>query len=106
MNFSLLEKMAVLKAVDEVLMADGHIDVGEIAYLTQILNQFDEEMEFIQEARSLKSAHASEILKSMNSSKKIALYVMMKDMGEADGKIDLEEWEVILSVLDIAGINL
>ena len=31
---------------------------------------------------------------------------MMKDMGEADGKIDLEEWEVILSVLDIAGINL
>ena len=70
MNFTLLEKMAVLKAVDEVLMADSHIDVGEIAYLKQILDMFGVEMEFLNEARNLSSNHAGIILREMDGLKK------------------------------------
>ncbi|MGX9987535.1 TerB family tellurite resistance protein [Soonwooa purpurea] len=105
MNFTLLEKMAVLKAVDEVLMADGHIDIGEIAYLKQILDLFHVEMEFVNEARNLSSSHAGEILRNMDDIKKFALYKIMKEMATADGDFDPQELEVIFSILHIAGIK-
>ena len=95
MNFTLLEKMAVLKAIDEVLMADGHIDIGEIAYLKQILDIFGVEMEFLQEARSLSSNHGGKILREMDDIKKVALYKIMREMADADGQMDVEELEVI-----------
>ena len=105
MNFTILEKMAVLKAVDEVLLADGNIDVGEILYLKQILDTFGVGMEFLQEARSLSSSHGSKILKEMDGIKKMALYKIMREMADADGEMDVEELEVIFAVLEAAGIK-
>lgn len=105
MNFTILEKMSILKALDEVLLADGNIHRREVTYLNQVMDIFDVDMDFVSESRNLNSAHASSTLKSMDSVKKGALGVMLKEMASADGEIGMKELEVMFAVLDAAGIK-
>lgn len=103
MDFTYLEKLAVLKAIDEVMMADNQVDIGEAVYLTQILEIFKLEINILTEARKMKSSIATNILQDMNAEKKAMLYVMMREMADADGETDMKELEVILSILQISG---
>lgn len=102
MNFTLLEKLAILKAVDEVMMADNFVDIGEATYLTQILGNFNLEISILNDARKMKTSIATNILRDMSQEKKALLYLMMREMANADGNTDAEELEVILSVLQIS----
>ena len=45
MNFTILEKMSILKALDEVLLADGNIHRREVTYLNQVMDIFDVDMD-------------------------------------------------------------
>ena len=103
MDFTFLEKLAILKAVDEVMMADNFVDIGEAAYLTQILEIFNLEIIVLNEARKMNSNIATNILREMNPEKKAMLYVMMREMADADGDTDMKELEIILSILQISG---
>lgn len=103
MDFTHLEKLAVLKAIDEVMMADNFADIGEVAYLAQIINKFDFEIQIMNEARKMKSSLATSILREMNKEKKVILYFIMREMAEADGETDADELEVILNILQISG---
>ena len=106
MKFNLAEKLAIVKAIDEVILADGNIDEGEIAYLTQLMNILDFDMNFVQEARQLNAAEAMLILRGMSEIKKHSLAIMLNEMANADGNVDESEMEVIISVFLAAGIDI
>ena len=72
-------------------------------YLSQILGQFNLEINVLNDVRKMNSDIAKNILQEMTQDKKAVLYFMMKEMAEADGQIDTEELEVIFSILQISG---
>ena len=38
MKFNLAEKLAIVKAIDEVILVDGKVDKREIDFLTQLMD--------------------------------------------------------------------
>ena len=105
MDFTRIEKIAVLKILQEVIIADGKVDDRELNYLGKLLPILEIDFTFIEEINKLDYALAMEILKSMDETKKKALTVMMHQMAHADGKADLVEWQIILEVFEKIGIK-
>lgn len=104
MNFNLAEKLAIVKAIDEVILADGKIAVGEIAYLEQLMNILEFDYEFVEQARKFNNSQAVAVLQAMSTQKKQALTVMLNQMTTADGEIDDEELNVMVAIFLSAGI--
>lgn len=106
MNFNLAEKLAIVKVIDEVVVADNKIDIGELAYLQQLKDLLGFNDAFIQESRQLGPRESIQILKAMSQTKKKAFALMLHEMAEADGNLDEEEMALILGVLALVNIEL
>lgn len=106
MEFNLAEKLAIVKAIDEVILADGEIAEGEIAYLGQLMAVLEFDMDFVNEARKFNASQAMSILRRMSEQKKHSLAIMLDQMARADGNVDEEEMKVIISVFLAAGIRI
>lgn len=106
MDFNLAEKLAIVKAIDEVIVADGRIDKGEIAYLRQLMNVLDFDFDFVEHSRRFNSRQATVVLKSMTELKKQSLGIMLQEMAMADGEIDDAELNFLASFFLGIGINL
>jgi uncharacterized tellurite resistance protein B-like protein len=106
MEFTLIEKLAIVKAIDEVITADEVIAKGEIDYLIQLMNVLDFDNSFVEEARKFNSKQAVIVLNDMSENKKSALAIMMLEMARADGEVDESELQVILSIFVAAGIDI
>lgn len=106
MKFNLAEKLAIVKAIDEVILADGNIDEGEMVYLSQLMVVLEFDVNFVQEARQLNVAKAILIMRGMTDVKKHSLAIMLNEMAKADGQVDKNEMEVIISIFLAAGIDI
>lgn len=106
MEFSTIEKIAIAKALDEIIQADGEIKQGEMSYLRQLFEVVGFDMAHIVTARETDPHEAIQVLRSMTNEKKALLALMMHEMAEADGEIDLEELKVIGTIFSAAGLNL
>ena len=106
MEFNLAEKLAIVKAIDEIILADGEIAEGEIAYLGQLMTILDFDLNFVNEARKFNANQAILILSGMSERKKHSLAIMLDQMARADGHVDEEEIKVIVSVFLAAGIKI
>lgn len=106
MKFNLAEKLAIVKAIDEVILADGKIDDGELAYLAQLITILEFDVALVQEARQLNVTEAKRILRGMTDIKKHALAIMLNEMASADGNVDESEMLVIVAVFHAAGIDI
>jgi uncharacterized tellurite resistance protein B-like protein len=106
MEFNLAEKLAIVKAVDEIILADGRIDKGEIAYLGQLMQVLDFDFDFVEQARKFNNRQAISVLQQMSEQKKQSLAIMLHEMANADGEIDDSEMNVLAAVFLAAGINL
>lgn len=84
-SFTLAEKMAVVNAVNAVILADGNIHNGEITALTQLMERLDFDSNFIMQARNIDSEQAIEILKSMPEIKKNSLKEILESTAISDG---------------------
>jgi len=105
MNFNLAEKLAIVKAIDEVIRVDGQVDKGEIDFLTQLMDILKFDRGLIEEARILTAKECMYILKGMPEDKKNALAVMLSEMANADGVFTDEEYQLIFNILLEAGIK-
>lgn len=106
MEFNLAEKLAIVKAIDEVILADGRIDKGEIVYLGQLMEVLGFDFDFVEQARKFNNRQAISVLQEMTEQKKQSLAIMLHEMANADGEIDDEEKKVLVAVFLAAGINL
>ena len=53
MEFNLAEKLALVKAVDEVIYVDGKVDPEEIDFMTQLMDTLKFDKNLIEEARKI-----------------------------------------------------
>lgn len=105
MKLNLAEKLAIVKALDTMIIADGRVDDGELEYLGQLMSVLEFDLEFIEEARTLNWVQAIDVLKGMSNNKKNVLYTMLSEMAEADGTIDDTERRLIVSLKLVIGFD-
>lgn len=105
MKFNLAEKLAIVKAIDEVILVDGRVSYGEVTLLNQLLQVLKFDRKLIEEARDITAVESLSILRDMTTSKKHALAVILKEIAAADGVVDERELELMNKIFAQAGIE-
>lgn len=105
MDYSLIEKLAIVKTLDEIILANGEIHEGEKKYLSKLKKELDFNENFVKEARKMRTGNSIQILSQMSDQKKNKFANMMHRMAIADGSLDEREINLIISVYKEAGIN-
>ncbi|GAA4321445.1 hypothetical protein GCM10023115_48990 [Pontixanthobacter gangjinensis] len=106
MEFNLAEKLAIVKAIDKVILADKKVAKGEMVYLGQLMKLMNFDSEFVEEARKFSVKQADAILEGLSEAKKHSLAIMLHEMAYADGEMDKKEIEVLFSEFENAGIKI
>ena len=106
MKFNLAEKLAIVKAIDEVILVDGKVSKSEIDFLTQLMDILKFDRVLIEEARKITAKESMEVLKAMPENKKHALGVMLSEMANADGEFSEDEYRLVFNILLEAGIDI
>lgn len=105
MKFNLIEKLAVIKAIDEVIQLDEELRPGELSYMEQLAQSLDFDLELVLEARDTEASEALAVLRAMPPEKQQALVRMMTEAANADGDVDEKEIRFIYRVFSAAGIE-
>lgn len=105
MNFNLVEKLALLKAIDEVIQMDNEVKPGELDYMEQLAVALDFDADLLEEARIVEPAEALAVLGAMPSEKQQALIRLMTEAANSDGQVDEKEIRFIYRVFSAAGIE-
>lgn len=105
MEFNLAEKLALVKAVDEVIYVDGKVDPEEIDFMTQLMDNLKFDKNLIEEARKITPPECMAILKGMSEEKKKALSMLLNEMANADGEFNKAEYRLIFNILMEVGIG-
>ncbi|QCX01430.1 TerB family tellurite resistance protein [Aggregatimonas sangjinii] len=91
MDFTLAEKLAIVKAVDAIVIADGVVHNGEIDHVQQLMHTIDFDSNFIVQARNIPAGHDIKILKEMPDNKKTDLARILKEVANSDGFVHKKE---------------
>jgi hypothetical protein len=59
MEFSLAEKLALIRAVEDVIEADGRVNIKEVEIMKQLSYFLNFDMNIVEEARKLSRAECS-----------------------------------------------
>ena len=105
MEFNAIEKLAILKAVDEVIRMDDILHEGELDYLYQLANVLEFDTEQILQAREVEAVEAMAVIRVMSEEKKAFLMRTMTEAANADGNVDEAEIQFIFRVFAAAGIS-
>jgi len=106
MNFNLAEKLAIVKDIDRVILADNKVAKGELVYLGQLMKLLDFDSDFVEEARKFNIQQANSILENMSEAKKHSLAIILHEMAYADGEMSKEEIKILFSVFENVGIKI
>ena len=105
MEFNLAEKLGILKAIDQVIMADDNIYEGEAIFVSQLSNVVGFSAEIYKKAREVELEEAMAILEFMSRDKKEALAIMLNEAANADGRVGEDELKTIYRIFTRIGIN-
>ncbi len=106
MEFNLAEKLAIVKSIDRVILADQKVRQAEMVYLGQLMKLLDFDSEFVEEARRFNISQANLILAELSEAKRHSLGIMLHEMAYADGEMDPEEIRTLFTVFETAGIKI
>ena len=104
-EFNRLEKLGVLKAIDQVLRVDDRIYEGESFFVSQLSRVIDFDREIFERAGKMELDDAIKVLRDMPDHKKEALAVMLNEAANADGKVQEEELRTIQDIFSRAGVD-
>ncbi len=105
MEFNLAEKLAIVKMVESVIIADDIVHKGEMDALGTLMNHLGFDSNFILQARNIEMEQAISILNDMNLGKKRTLAKILKEMALADGFVHEKEMALILNTCASIGIS-
>lgn len=105
MEFNLAEKLGILKAIDQVIMADDNIYEGEAIFVSQLSNVMGFSAEIFKKAREVELEEAMAILEVMSHDKKEALAIILNEAANADGRVGEEELKIIYRIFTRIGID-
>lgn len=103
-TFTLAEKLAIVKALDALILADGIVHDGEINTLTDLMHRLDFDSNFIVQSRNIATKQCAIILQAMPVAKKGALAKILEEMAIADGFIHEKESDMISIILSKIGM--
>lgn len=98
-SFSLAEKLAIVQALDALILADGAVHNGEINALASLMRRLDFDSNFIVHARNIAADQCTLILQAMPDIKKKALAEILEEMAISDGFVHKKETELINKIL-------
>jgi len=104
-EFNLAEKLGILKAIDQVIMADDNIYEGEAIFVSQLSNVMGFSAEIFKKAREVELEEAMAILEVMSGDKKEALAIILNEAANADGRVGEEELKIIYRIFTRIGIK-
>ena len=104
-HLNLVEKLAIIQVVDEVIRVDSKIRPEELTYMEQMADVLEFNSGHILEAREVEPAEALAILKAMPGEKQQFLVRLMTEAANADGEVDEKEIRFIYRVFSAAGIE-
>lgn len=99
MHYEHLEKLAIVKAILEIMYSDEKAESGEALYLMQLSHTLNFNVDLMGEARKLDPEKGAAILSAMGRDKKANFLVMLLEMARADGDFTLEELQRIIGIL-------
>ncbi len=105
MEFNLAEKLALVKAVDEVIYVDGKVDTEEMDFMTQLMEALKFDRKLVEEARNITAKECLTILKGMTYEKKQMLSELLNEMANVDGEFNKDEYRLIFNILHEVGIG-
>ena len=105
MEFTQIERIAIAHVLIDLMNVDGVVDVRETLYMNQIRNTLNISEAEIQAGKEQNALVALLTLRSMNNEKKYALGVMLKEMIDADGKVDRREMRYFNVVFEAVGMK-
>jgi len=103
MEYNLAEKLAIIKAMEEVILADGQIENSELDFMAEIMRILRFDNSLIKESRDISEKDYKSILKGMPKNKKHSLVVLLNETGSADGNLSKKERKLIAKILKKAG---
>ena len=105
MKFTLKEKLAIVKAIDSMILADDIIHNGEINAFSELMDRIDFDSNFLVAARGINEEQGSQILHEMPDQKKKSLAVILEDVAKSDGFFHEKEKALLLNIFTAMGIN-
>jgi|GEM_PF-920641 len=105
LGFSLVEKFAIVQAVDSVIVADGTIHKGEINALSQLMRRIDFETNFILQARNMSHDQGRLILREMSFEKKETLVNILQEIAVSDGFVHEKESDLMATIFSYIGVD-
>ncbi|TDS18964.1 hypothetical protein DFQ03_0677 [Maribacter caenipelagi] len=98
-DFTKEEKLALVKMVDYVILADSKVDPAEMRYLTQLMDRFTFDSFFVGQARNLNKDKAFKILNLMSLPKKKEVAKLLDEVAISDGFVHDKELQKIAEAL-------
>lgn len=98
MEFNLAEKLAVVKMIYTMVMADNVVHPMEIEAIRKLTHIINFESNHIQVAQNLEHGQAVGILRKMSLAKRDSLELILKDIAQCDGFVHLKETDVLEGV--------
>ncbi len=102
--FNIAEKLALVNAINSVIVADKLIHKAELVVMNQLMQRIDFDSNFIIQARNISDEQGLLIIKAMPADKKMALAKILDEVANADGFFHEKEMELILRICTAMGI--
>jgi len=97
-GFSLAEKLAIVLALDSVILADGKVHEREINLMSSLMRRLDFDSNFLVQARNLSIEQGRSVLDQMSDKKKLVIAEILDDMAKVDGFVHKKETEAISNI--------
>ena len=98
MEFNLAEKLALVKMIYSMVLADGIVHEGEINEVSKLMTIIDFDSNHIQFAQSIEKEQSIAIIQKMTEEKKKALTAILEGIAKSDGFIHEKETELLNSI--------
>ena len=102
--FSLAEKLAIVNAIDAVILVDGIVHDGEITTLSKLMSVIDFDSNFIIQARNIEAEQGMAILKNMSQQKRENLAFILEEVAFSDGFLHKKEKALLEKTFSSMGI--
>jgi len=96
LNLSNLEKMAFVKMIDSIIHADEVIHDAEIEIMSQLMERFDFDSEFVAKAKKENNEDSIAKLTSLSNEKKNMIIKMLNVVAASDGFVHHKEMDSIM----------
>lgn len=101
MEITELEKLALVKTIDEFIKADNYVADDEMDYLSQLMETLNFDIDFVRQAREFDVHYAVLILKTLSKQKKDMLVIILNEMMNSDGEKDPREVEFLKNIINL-----